>query len=296
MSDRAVTCTAQNAEVGMPLRPQHPGWPHRVESVRVTDSGQYVITTNQGEWEFRPGERLFFPRRANGETTDWRAESRAPFLGELCYGDVLPEPLPVVERMPPPWQDPRWETAADHVKQRLEREWAARGQRVMAITPAPKSDGHLFVITTRSGAHSNGRWFVRDDQPVEFPLAKNRAYAEAVDHKIRALIGHGPYELPDQRLAFMVEHPYRVGRWPAWLTHPIKIGGNVVLMRPPGKHDEWPDLLGFKTDDQLAHGFKFSRHPHDPKWGLYDADKIAHRRLIEEALKTYDDYRKRYES
>lgn len=299
MSDRTLTPCAYEVVPGMPLRGQLPGFPHRVESRRYDETtGKYVIKTNQGEWSFFPGERVAFPRRPDGSTVDWRRAEKPPMLREVHVGDLLPEKGPAHEWMPDPQQDARWEAVPQEKRDYLENEWRARGQEVMAITPAPKSDGHVFVITTRSLVHRNGRYFVRDDQPIRFPRGLPTTADQVAAPLKRPLEGWGPYLL-NGRYAFLIGHPHGAGRWPAWTKYPTRIGSEVYVCKPPGKTAPWPELVGAHLDDDpagpISRGFMFQRHVRDPKWGLVDAELFESESEIDRLIAIFEDFKKRYD-
>lgn len=287
---------------GTPVRSQIPGYPHKIESVSRLTSGRYQITTNQGSWEFLPSEVVVFPRRPDGAVADWRRASEKPRITDLAVGDYLEEPVPEDQRLPDRRLDAaKWDRAPEIMREQFDAEWLQHGQRVVAITRAP-NDPDSLALTTKSPVHGTRRWVIGKSETISFPRQKSDE-SEPKSSEIRRLRGYGPYRQPDGFHAFVIDHPNGRGRWPKWISHPIQIARDVLICKPPGKGEAWPQFLGYEitfehegeTRRGIAHGTRYDRHPQDPRWGQLDAELLVKEREVRESQLIFESYRERFE-
>jgi hypothetical protein len=261
---------ARFAQPHMPVRQQNLGDlyapEHIITTIEHTTTG-IVITTNQGQWLFRPDELVTFPRRPDNSTADWRG--RTPLPTDLAIGDAL---------------DPADGAAALLTDQdRLDAI-----QYVTAVTRNPARPDNI-VINTRSAYSGPAKWNFLLSEPVIFPRVHRERPTGRNPYQVQ-LTGYGPYlyldhTTQDEYLYFLVTHPSGGGTWPRYLQDPIKIGPGIYLARPPtskGKH--W-------TAYQFC-GERWERHPRDPQWGQDPTTAIDPARL-QAAYAAYADYRQR---
>lgn len=193
----------------------------------------YSLVTVQGTWIVRPGERLIFPRRTNGEVIDWKIP--LPPAMEIYPGDTLPHFSP-------------------------EKEDEHGRIMVDSIQSAKQYDKKFVYINTHTMfTHTHFRWLVHLDQEFQF----NPSLADMNRDRTKK---YGPYVLlEDERVVYwLLVHPSGRGRWPSGIPAFEKIREpGVYVTRPPNYPtkvlNQW-ELLAYRGP-----GLNTDRHPNDPE-------------------------------
>lgn len=260
---RLHTPQARFAMVGMPVRQQNllfASYPdHVIVSTAHNPDGTIKITTNQGEWDFRPDEIVTFPRRPEGQTYDWRGHT--PTALDLAIGDVLDPKGGAKEITKPSYTDEDRKNAP---------------QYVTAINRSPGRPD-LVSINLNSALTGPSKINVWVGEPIAFPRLPNTVKRTGSRNPFVPvqLTGYGPYLYiepnGDEYLYFLITHPTGGGRWPLWVEQPIEIGTGVYLSRPPSNRRDWSSYRFC--------GERWDRHPRDPKWSQYPTLTIEPERL-----------------
>jgi hypothetical protein len=240
--------------------------PHRVlakERHGTPPYASYKITTTEGEWIFSGEEKVTFPRRTDGSKRDWRTtvyDGPPPTPADLAIGD--------------------WLDAIDPVQFTNDES----AQIVVAITRNPQT-AKIVRVTTYSQWDGTHNWDFEWGEPVTFPRPDRPANRDiGYDPNNVKLEGFGPYlyvePSGDEYLYFLIKHPAGRGRWPSWLTNPIRLSAGVYLIKPPKTPKDWAPFIFVGAD-------KWQRHPKDPAWGHVDAEQEISAERLQLALTIY---------
>lgn len=243
-----TTSDAAYVQVGDRFRIHWDGKFHTVISVTPGLDGQHtLIAFDDGSvYTFLTwGERVAFPRRADGSTCDWRTTPEPPRARELCHGDLLPNPdfpdMPLAEP-----------------------------QRVILVQAVAGVDHVVDVTTATQSVQGTRRWRFIADEIARWPRTPVSPETGVRAAKTGILEFAGPYTRPDLTGTefWFAEHPTGRGRWPAGILpydwdFPYEPG--VYRLRFP-RHDWDPRLVPSSSSLPIGHIRAYRRQVGGVRW------------------------------